>query len=193
MFPRWGITYLINLSPRTFITYVFPRSFPTKYITKLRMKYQSDVISLYLIFRSPVFPRCFPGVSPLLIIIMKSKSVGCHFIIMIFIDFPRCFPGVSPVFIIIPASALRFGAASLEMQRTLLCAMHSRLCVDPRRSSPAQARIHMTRGWAVESGGSTSCEWKEGGNAACSALVNCPTVHEAAKWDSPRCPRQRQR
>ena len=116
MFPRWGITYLIiNLSPRTFITYVFPRSFPTKYITKLRMKYQSDVISLYLIFRSPVFPRCFPGVSPLLIIIiMKSKSVGCHFIIMIFIDFPRCFPGVSPVFIIIPASALRFGAASLE-------------------------------------------------------------------------------
>ena len=76
MIPRWGITYLINLSPRTFITYVFPRSFPTKYITKLRMKYQSDVISLYLIFRSPVFPRCFPGVSPLLIIIMKSKSVG---------------------------------------------------------------------------------------------------------------------
>ena len=82
VFPRWGITYLINLSPRTFITYVFPRSFPTKYITKLRMKYQSDVISLYLIFRSPVFPRCFPGVSPLLIIIMKSKSVGCHFISM---------------------------------------------------------------------------------------------------------------
>ena len=161
MIPRWGITYLINLSPRTFITYVFPRSFPTKYITKLRMKYQSDVISLYLIFRSPVFPRCFPG--------------------------------VSPVFIIIPASALRFGAASLEMQRTLLCAMHSRLCVDPRRSLPAQARIHMTRGWAVESGGSTSCEWKEGGNAACSALVNCPTVHEAAKWDSPHCPRQRRR
>ena len=105
--------------------------------------------------------------------------------------FPRrCFPGVSPVFIIFPASALRFGAASLEMQRTLLCAMHSRLCVDPRRSLPAQARIHMTRGWAVESGGSTSCEWKEGGNAACSALVNCPTVHEAAKWDSPHCPRQ---
>ena len=61
VFPRWGITYLINLSPRTFITYVFPRSFPTKYITKLRMKYQSDVISLYLIFRSPVFPRCFPA------------------------------------------------------------------------------------------------------------------------------------
>ena len=53
-----------------------------EYITKLRMKYQSDVISLYLIFRSPVFPRCFPGVSPLLIIIMKSKSVGCHFISM---------------------------------------------------------------------------------------------------------------
>ena len=25
------------------------------------MKYQSDVISLYLIFRSPVFPRCFPA------------------------------------------------------------------------------------------------------------------------------------
>ena len=62
------------------------------------------------------------------------------------------------------------------------------------RNSPARrARINMTRGWAVESGGSTSCEWKEGGNAACSALVNCPTVHEAAKWDSPRCPRQRQR
>ena len=61
VFPRWGITYLINISPRTFITYVFPRSFPTKYITKLRMKYQSDVISLYLIFRSPVFPRCFPA------------------------------------------------------------------------------------------------------------------------------------
>ena len=58
------------------------------------------------------------------------------------------------------------------------------------RNSPAQARIHMTRGWAVESGGSTSCVWKEGGNAACSALVNCPTVHEAAKWDSPHCPRQ---
>ena len=32
------------------------------------------------------------------------------------------------------------------------------------RNSPARrARIHMTRGWAVESGGSTSCEWKEGG------------------------------
>ena len=61
------------------------------------------------------------------------------------------------------------------------------------RNSTAQARIHMTRGWAVESGGSTSCEWKEGGNAACSALVNCPTVHEAAKWDSPHCPRQRRR
>ena len=58
------------------------------------------------------------------------------------------------------------------------------------RNSTAQARIHMTRGWAVESGGSTSCEWKVGGNAACSALVNCPTVHEAAKWDSPHCPRQ---
>ena len=58
------------------------------------------------------------------------------------------------------------------------------------RNSTAQARIHMTRGWAVESGGSTSCEWKEGGNAACSALVNCPTDHEAAKWDSPHCPRQ---
>ena len=42
------------------------------------------------------------------------------------------------------------------------------------RNSPARrARITMTRGWAVESGGSTSCEWKEGGNAACSALVNC--------------------
>ena len=26
------------LSPRTFITYVFPRSFPAKFITKLRMK-----------------------------------------------------------------------------------------------------------------------------------------------------------
>jgi hypothetical protein len=61
------------------------------------------------------------------------------------------------------------------------------------RNSTAQARIHMTRGWAVESGGSTSCEWKVGGNAACSALVNCPTVHEAAKWDSPHCPRQRRR
>ena len=56
------------------------------------------------------------------------------------------------------------------------------------RNYTAQARIHMTRGWDVESGGSTSCEWKEGGNAACSALVNCPTVHEAAKWDSPHCP-----
>ena len=62
------------------------------------------------------------------------------------------------------------------------------------RNSPARrARINMTRGWAVESGGSTSCEWKEGGNAACSALVNCPTVHEAAKWDSPHCQRQRRR
>ena len=61
------------------------------------------------------------------------------------------------------------------------------------RKYTAQARIHMTRGWDVESGGSTSCEWKEGGNAACSALVNCPTVHEAAKWDSPHCPRQRRR
>ena len=30
------------------------------------------------------------------------------------------------------------------------------------RNSPAQARIHMTRGWAVESAGSTSCEWKKG-------------------------------
>ena len=131
-----------------------------------------SVIDDFIIMIFPVFPRWFPGVSPV---------------------FPRCFPGVSPVFIIIPASALRFGAASLEMQRTLLCAMHSRLCVDPRRSSPAQARIHMTRGWAVESGGSTSCEWKEGGNAACSVLVNCPTVHEATKWDSPHCPRQRRR
>ncbi|MDA9080171.1 hypothetical protein N9M16_01925 [Candidatus Dependentiae bacterium] len=59
-------------------------------------------------------------------------------------------------------------------------------------NSPVQARIHVTRGWAVESGGSTSCEWREGGNAACSALVNCPTVNEAAKWDSSHCPRQRQ-
>ena len=33
-----------------------------------------------------------------------------------------------------PACPLRFGAASLEMQRTLLCAMHSRACADPRRS-----------------------------------------------------------
>ena len=157
------------------------------------MKYQSDVISLYLIFRSPVFPGCFPGVSPvfprsLLLLCNRNRSD-----IILLLCFSLIFPGVSPVFIIIPASALRFGAASLEMQRTLLCAMHSRLCVDPRRSSPAQARIHMTRGWAVESGGSTSCEWKEGGNAACSALVNCPTVHEAAKWDSPHCPRQRRR
>ena len=54
--------------------------------------------------------------------------------------FPRCFSGVSPVFIIIPASALRFGAASLEMQRTLLCAMHSRACANPRRSSETLQR-----------------------------------------------------
>ena len=61
-------------------------------------------------------------------------------------------------------------------------------------NSPARrARINMTRGWAVESGGSTTCEWKEGGNAACSALVNCPTVQEAANWDSPHCQRQRRR
>ena len=36
------------------------------------------------------------------------------------------------------------------------------------RNYTAQARIHMTRGWDVESGGSTSCEWKEGGE--CSLL-----------------------
>ena len=33
------------------------------------------------------------------------------------------------------------------------------------QNSPAQARIHMRRGRAVGSGGSASCEWKEGGNA----------------------------
>ena len=41
---------------------------------------------------------------------------------------------------IFPACPLRFGAASLEMQRTLLCAMHSRLCADPRRSSETLQR-----------------------------------------------------
>ena len=39
-----------------------------------------------------------------------------------------------------PACPLRFGAASLEMQRTLLCAMHSRACADPRRSSETLQR-----------------------------------------------------
>ena len=41
---------------------------------------------------------------------------------------------------IFPACPLRFGAASLEMQRTLLCAMHSRACADPRRSSETLQR-----------------------------------------------------
>ena len=58
----------------------------------------------------------------------------------------------------------------------------------PRHSSETSnaSRHHkMTSARAVGSGRSTSCEWKEGGNAVCSALVNCVTVHETAKWDSP--------
>ena len=58
----------------------------------------------------------------------------------------------------------------------------------PKLSSAASTHPHDAR-LAVESVASTSCEWKEGGNAACSALVNCPTVQEAAKWDSPHCNR----
>ena len=43
------------------------------------------------------------------------------------------------------ACPLRFGAASLEMQRTLLCVMHSRLCANPRRSSENLLRKHASK------------------------------------------------
>jgi len=82
------------------------------------------------------------------------------------------------------AAPLRWKCSALD----LLCAMHSRLYADPAAllTNPStQARIKMTRARAVGFGGSTTCEWKEGGNAVRSALMNCVTVHEAAKWDSP--------
>ena len=82
------------------------------------------------------------------------------------------------------AAPLRWKCSALY----LLCAMHSQLCADPAPlflKPPAQARVKMTRARAVGSGGSTSCGWKEGGNVVRSALMNCVTVHETAKWDSP--------
>ena len=87
-----------------------------------------------------------------------------------------------------PACPLLDGSAPLEIQRALPSAMHSQLCAAPAAlllTPSTKARVKMTRARAVGSGGGTACEWKEGGNAVRSALMNCVTVHETAKWDSP--------
>ena len=85
MIPRWGITYLINLSPRIFITYVFPRSFPgLSPLLIIIMKSKSvgcHFIMIYYVFViiiTCILIDCFIRMNN-----FAELSIGCVLIIII--------------------------------------------------------------------------------------------------------------